>query len=102
VALSTWRTVVRCALGLLLLTAAALKAHGLAVDPVARMGLFSLAEIQFAIIVFEVFLGIWLLSGKRPIGSWFAAVATFVLFAAISFYQGWIGQSSCGCTGRLV
>jgi hypothetical protein len=102
VALWTWRILVRCALSLLLLTAAALKAHGLAVDPVARTGLFSLAEFQLVVIIAEVFLGIWLLSGKHPLGSWLAALATFSLFAAVSFYQGWIGQSSCGCAGRLV
>jgi hypothetical protein len=101
VALSTWRVLVRSLLGLLLLTAAGLKAHGLAVDPVARMGFFSLAEIQLAIILFEVFLGLWLLSGKRAIGSWVISTMTFAVFAAISFYQGWIGQSSCGCAGLV-
>ncbi|MCI0461710.1 MAG: DUF1573 domain-containing protein [Gemmataceae bacterium] len=70
-------------------------------DPVARMGLFSTPEFQVAVIQFEVFLAVWLLSGKRPLGSWLVALATFAGFAAVSFYQGETGQSSCGCFGRL-
>ena len=50
---------------------------------------------------FEVFLGLWLLSGFRPLGSWFLALSAFVAFAGVSFYLGWVGQSSCGCFGRL-
>jgi hypothetical protein len=46
-------------------------------------------------------LAAWLLSGKQSSGSWLVAVANFSGFAVVSFYQGWIGQSSCGCFGRL-
>lgn len=87
--------------GTLLLLAAALKASGLGVDPVGRMGIFSTPEFQLAIIEFEVFLGLWLVSGLSPIGSWLTAVATFLTFACVSAYLGIIGQSSCGCFGRL-
>ncbi len=93
--------VVRCLLGSLLLVAALLKLNGLAADPVARMGIFSTPEFQVAVIEFELFLAVWLLWGKRPLGSWLVALATFAGFAAVSFYQGWIGQASCGCFGRL-
>lgn len=94
-------SIVRSALGVLLLLAAVLKLSGLGADPVARMGLFSTPEFQLALIEFEVFLALWLLSGQRPIGSWLVALTVFTSFAAVSFYQGWIGQSSCGCFGRL-
>lgn len=94
-------SIVRSALGVLLLLAAVLKLSGLGADPVARMGIFSAPEFQLAVIEFEVFLALWLLSGKRPLGSWLVALTAFAGFAAVSFYQGWIGQSSCGCFGRL-
>lgn len=88
-------------LGVLLLLAAALKANGLAADPVARMGIFAAPEFQVAVIEFELFLALWLLWGVRPLGSWVVALATFTGFAAISCYQGLVGQTSCGCFGRV-
>ncbi len=78
----------------MLLTAAGLKAYGFGVDPVARTGIFSAPAFQFFVILFEIGLGIWLLSGQQPLGSWLAVLLTFSAFAAISFYQGWIGQAS--------
>jgi hypothetical protein len=38
---------------------------------------------------------------KQRWGAWFTTIAAFVLFAAASGYQGWQGQASCGCLGRL-
>ncbi len=93
--------IVRYLLGLLFLLAAFFKLKGLGLDPVARMGIFSTPEFQGAVVEFELFMALWLLWGKWPLGSWLVAVATFVGFAAFSFYQGWVGQSSCGCFGRL-
>ncbi|MSQ95253.1 MAG: hypothetical protein EXR98_11950 [Gemmataceae bacterium] len=87
--------------GTLLLAAAALKTWGLGVDPVGQMGLFSTPEVQMAVILFEVFLGLWLWSGMNPIGSWLAALATFTGFFGISLYLGLIGQTSYGCFGRV-
>jgi hypothetical protein len=92
---------VPAALGLLLLTAAGLKAHGLAVEPVGSMGLFSTTEFQFAVVEFEILMAVWLLSGKQPLGSWFLAFAAFTCFACVSFYLGVIGETSCGCFGSL-
>ena len=88
-------------LALLLLAAAGLKLTGLAVDPVGRMGLFSLPAFQIAVVEFEFFLAAWLLWGKRPLGSWATALGVFTIFAIVSAYQGWIGRASCGCFGRL-
>jgi uncharacterized membrane protein YphA (DoxX/SURF4 family) len=82
--------------------AAGLKAYGFGVDPVARSGVFSASAFQFFVIIFEIGLGIWLLSGQQPLGSWPAVLLTFSAFAAISSYQGWIGQVSCGCLGKKV
>jgi hypothetical protein len=88
-------------LGVLLLAAAALKLHGLAIDPAGHGGVFSAPEWQVGIVEIEIFLGIWLLSGNRPIGSWLGAQLAFGCFAAASFYQGWVGQASCGCFGAV-
>ena len=89
-------------LGLALLTAAGLKAYGFGVDPVARTGIFSAPAFQFLVILFEVGLGAWLLSGKQHLCAWLAVLVTFVAFAGISSYQGVIGQASCGCLGSKV
>jgi hypothetical protein len=88
-------------LGVFLLAAAALKLQGLAVDPVGRMGVFSTSEFQLGVVELEVFLALWLISGIRPLTSWNLTLATFICFGSASLYLGWIGQSSCGCFGRL-
>ncbi|MBI2805192.1 MAG: DUF1573 domain-containing protein [Planctomycetes bacterium] len=59
------------------------------------------AEVQLAIVEFEIFLGIWLLTGAAAVGAWLTALTTFTIFAGISFYLGVIGQTSCGCFGRF-
>jgi hypothetical protein len=61
--------VVRWVLGFVLLGAALLKLNGLSAGPVARMGVFSTPEFQVAVVQFEFFLALWLLSGKHPLGS---------------------------------
>lgn len=94
--------VVSRVLGLLLLAAAGLKLHGLAIDPVGRSGIFSGPEWQVAALELEVLLGFWLLAGARPAGAWLGSILTFTFFAAISGYQTWVGQASCGCFGAVV
>lgn len=74
--------------GALLLVAAALKAHGTGPAPVSAMGLLSAVWFQVGLIVAEGLLGLSLLSGFAPLGSWGVAVTTFAGFAAFSFYQG--------------
>ncbi|MBI2807983.1 MAG: hypothetical protein HYX68_23615 [Planctomycetes bacterium] len=67
------------------------------------MGVLSTAEAQLTIIAFEVFLGLWLwisAGGANALGPWLAAVLTFTIFACVTFYLGWVGQSSCRCLGR--
>src|SRR4051794_21006989 len=98
---NTLRRIVSCGLGLFLLAAAALKVYGRAADPVTPVGIFSEAWFQAGVIVFEFFLGGWLLSGKHPLGSWVVASAAFTAFAVTSFFLGAEGRSSCGCFGQL-
>jgi hypothetical protein len=92
---------IRCLLGALLLTAAALKIHGWSVSTVPPVGWFSTPRVQAVAIGWEIFLGAWLLSGIMPKGSWLAALGTFVALAGVSGYLGGSGQTSCGCFGPI-
>lgn len=79
-----------------------MKTYGFGADPVARTGVFASSATQFLLILLEGALAVWLLSDQRRVGSWLAAMLTFGTFAAISFFQGLVGQASCGCLGRNV
>src|ERR1043165_5964886 len=89
-------------LAIVLLSAAGLKIFGFGADPVARVGVFSSPAFQVFLIIFEIGLGIWLVSGTQGEAAWVAGLATFAAFAVISFYQGMVGQSSCGCLGNRI
>jgi hypothetical protein len=90
----------RC-LAVFLLAAATLKINGLAVDPVGRVGMFSIPALQVGVIELEIVLAGWLLWGTQPLSSWVMALGVFTAFAVVSAYQGWIGLASCGCFGQL-
>jgi hypothetical protein len=94
-------TIVRIVLGLLLLTAAGLKLYGMNVTAVPRVGWFATPRVQVAVVEWELVLGLWLLSGTYQAGAWLAAVGTFLAFAGVSGYFGWIGVASCGCFGVI-
>ena len=84
-----------------LLCAAAAKLYGFIVSPFAQYGKLLNTSVQFAAVKWEIVLGVWLLSGRRPLGAWLAAVLTFAAFAVVSGYLGLIGQASCGCFGAI-
>src|SRR5712692_7075807 len=92
---------VRLAMGLFLLTAAGLKAHGIATDTASQDSLLLSPRLLIATIEIEIVLGLWLLSGAWPTWCWRIAVGTFSLYACISGYSGWIGQASCNCFGAV-
>lgn len=96
-----FHTVVRSVLGILLLAAAGLKLYGLSVSAVPLVGWFAQPWVQLAAVEWELALGLWLLSGAYPVGSWLAAVGTFLAFAGVSAYLGWVGVASCGCFGTV-
>lgn len=93
--------IVRVGLGALLLATAGLKLYGLGVTSVPQVGWFSQPWVQLLAAEWELVLGGWLLSGARPRLSWLAALVTFVCFAVVSGYLGWIGVASCGCFGAI-
>jgi hypothetical protein len=94
-------TIIRLALGVLLLTAAGLKLAGQNVSAVPQVGWYATPTVQIVAAEWEIVLGVWLLSGRYRIGSWLAALSTFLTFASISGYLGWIGVASCGCFGSI-
>jgi hypothetical protein len=86
---------------MLLLAAASLKLYGLNVSAVPRVGPLSAPWVQAVVVLWEIVLGLWLLSGTRRPGAWCAALATFLTFAAVSCYFGWTGVATCGCFGTI-
>jgi len=93
--------VVRIVLGVILLTAAALKGHQLATETVAETGLFTSRWLLICVVEFELFFGLWLLSGLHPRRTWQAALLCFSAFACVSLYKALSGEASCGCFGRV-
>jgi hypothetical protein len=84
-------------LGLVLLTTAGLKVWGLGASP--DPGWWTGWQVRLFIIEWEVVLGLWLMSGVRPVVGWLAAVVTFAGFAGLSGFLGLRGVLSCGCFG---
>lgn len=93
--------VVRVILGLILLTAAGLKGFQVATEPVAETGLLTSRWFLIGLVEFELFLGLWLLAGLYPRGTWRAALLCFSAFASVSLYKTLSGEVSCGCFGKV-
>ena len=93
--------VVRIGLGLLLLTAAALKGHQLATEPVAETGLLTSRWFLIAVVEFELFFGLWLMAGLWPKWTWRATLLCFGGFACVALYKALSGEASCGCFGKV-
>lgn len=82
-----------------LLVTAGLKLYGLGASDASRAGWFTEPWVQLLAAEWELVLGAWLLSAWQVRWSWLAALVTFVLFAGVSGYLGWVGVASCGCLG---
>lgn len=93
--------VVRIVLGLFLLVAAALKAQGLALDPLSQDSFLSSPRLMVATIEVEVLLGLWLLSGWTQRVVWTCTFVFFTALAFVSLYMALVGQKSCGCLGQV-
>ncbi len=85
----------RVAIGLLLLTAAALK--------LSESGLVGATTSVWDVgqIAFEAALGVWLLLGWFGRAAWITSLAAFSLFAAYSAYGALAGWANCGCFGAV-
>lgn len=93
--------IVFVALGLLLLVTALLKFQGPANGALGQNTILFSPRVQFAVIEVEALLGLWLLTGRARRSAWFVAMAFFLIAAGVSLYLGLMGQSSCGCFGRI-
>ena len=91
--------VLRLFLGIVVLTAAVLKAHQLATQPSLGEGLLHARWFNILVVEFEIFFGIWLLLGLMPKLTWLASIGCFLVFASVSAYKGFAGEASCGCFG---
>jgi len=88
----------RWVLGLILVTAAVLKLLYWLEGP---------HDIEFtatslsmpALVAFEIFLGVWILSGMSPDASLLVVTGTFGIFAAVSLWKIAHGYRDCGCFG---
>lgn len=80
---------------------ALLKAQGPTDGALGQNTILFSPRLQFAVMETETLLGLWLLSGWAKRAAWFLAVAFFLVVAGISLYLGLMGQSSCGCFGRI-
>ena len=94
-------TIVRLALGGLLLVAAALKAHQLATAPVAETGLLTSRWFLIGVVECELGIGLWFLGGWHPRAIRVVGIACFALFGGIALYKALQGAESCGCFGRV-
>jgi hypothetical protein len=88
-------------LGLFLVVTALLKAQGPADGALEQNTILLSPRLRFVVMEAEALLGLWLLSGWAKRAAWFFAVAFFLVVAGISLYLGVMGQSSCGCFGRI-
>jgi hypothetical protein len=93
--------VLRLALGVLLLTTAGLKAYQLATEPVLGGTLLESRWFLIFVVEFELFFGLWLLSGLLAKSTWAAALGCFSLFTCVSLYKALSGHASCGCFGKV-
>jgi hypothetical protein len=86
-------------LGLVLLSAAGLKAWDLGNGESPGGGWWTDPRVRLLVVEWEIVLGLWLISGYRPVVGWLVAVVTFAGFAGISGFLGLWGVPSCGCFG---
>ncbi|MCY2925132.1 MAG: hypothetical protein NT031_06775, partial [Planctomycetota bacterium] len=93
--------VVRCIVAALLLVAAGLEAHQLATEPTAGTGILSARWFRMGWAEFELFLGVWLLTGVYPMLSWLTAWGCFMVFSGVTLAKALDGQDSCGCFGKV-
>ncbi len=93
--------VIRMTLGLILLSAAALKGHQLATEPVAGTGLLTSRWFLIGVVEFELFFGLWLWFGVYPRRTWQVALLCFGTFGCVTLYKALSGEVTCGCFGRV-
>jgi len=88
-------------LGGVLLAAAVLKGHHLLVSGSVSAYRLTSRPVQVMLVVFELALGLWLMSGLYRKQAQFAARVAFALLAAASGYLLIEGADCCNCFGKM-
>ena len=82
--------------GLVLLTAAGLKAYqAIWLEPPPA------GILTHGLVAFEIALGLWLISGLTRRLAHVAALFCFLIFITVNFSMGHMGYESCGCYGAI-
>jgi len=92
---------VRISLGLLLLSATTFKAHALWTGTGQPIPLLESGRAQLIVIEVEALLGLWLLAGLYARVLRWVSLLFFAILSVTSLYLALIGESSCGCFGRI-
>ena len=87
--------------GLILLLAAGLKAWRVIHSPVAMPAPLGITGFTPVLIGWEIFLGLWLLSGALPLAARRMATGCFALFGGYACWEALAGKASCGCFGQV-
>lgn len=87
--------------GTMLLASAALKSRQYTLSPVAPRGQWSIRGFEPALVGWETFLGLWLISGTSPVAARRVAIGCFGIFACYTLYEAFAGKTDCGCFGRV-
>jgi len=85
----------------LLTASAGLKLVSILYSQVEGAGFIGSTRVQFVAIGWELALAFWIWSGRRMRSAWWASIATFTVFACVSFSQAWAGERTCCCFGPL-
>ncbi len=99
-AISPARAVVLVA-GAVLLLAAGLKAWRVIHSPVAMPAPLGITGFTPVLIGWEIFLGLWLLSGALPLAARRTAIGCFAFFGGYACWEALAGKASCGCFGQV-
>jgi len=91
-------SVLRWVIGAVLL-AAALKAVELSTRPAPDLDLLSYRWSLTAVVLFEIALGAWLLSGLARRLVWLVTLGCFGFFSVVTLGKALAGEPSCGCFG---
>ena len=92
---------IRYVVGTLLIVAAILKAHELATLPMPEVDFWSSKATIHTLVIFELLLGISLISHINLAYTWTCVVFAFSVFLIVTFLKAIGGLESCGCFGRL-
>ncbi len=57
--------------------------------------------LKAALIAWEIFFGLWLISGALPKAARRVAIGCFAVFACYGFYEVLFGKTNCGCFGQV-